>query len=181
MRIKIITTSVSNIVLKCIASMRYHKKTGTVNKSSLMPTDSEQITWGNCFCRERGRRRMSRSAADISVAVFNMTFFFKNILDNTRSLIPLFLLCLPWVSKPGWIPCWCTFLLVCNEILRFTSGATPTDRFTASIAAEPVCTSTDGSRTLDRACRSTRYYPFGRSGSAKYDSLKIRYSLETCS
>ena len=42
--------------------------------------------------------------------------------------------CLPWVSKPGWIPFVC--FLACM-ILRFTSGAMPADCIEVSMAAEP--------------------------------------------
>ena len=44
---------------------------------------------------------------------------------------------LPWVSKPGWIPCLCTLSPACNEFLRFTSGVTPADCIEVSMAAEP--------------------------------------------
>ena len=35
--------------------------------------------------------------------------------------------CLPWVSKPGWIPRLRALSPACQEFLRFTSGATPAD------------------------------------------------------
>ena len=41
---------------------------------------------------------------------------------------------LPWVSKPGWIPHLHALLPVCNEFLRFTSGATPADLLVANMA-----------------------------------------------
>ena len=45
---------------------------------------------------------------------------------------------LPWVSKPGCIPHLHAFSPACNGFLRFTSGATPADPLTASMAASPV-------------------------------------------
>ena len=45
--------------------------------------------------------------------------------------------CRPWVSKSGWIPCLHASSPVFNGFIRFTSGATPADLLTASIAAEP--------------------------------------------
>ena len=35
--------------------------------------------------------------------------------------------CLPWVSKPGWIPHLHVLLPACNGLLRFTSSTTPAD------------------------------------------------------
>ena len=40
---------------------------------------------------------------------------------------------LPWVSKPGWIPCFCASSPAHNGFLRFTSGPTPADLLTVSI------------------------------------------------
>ena len=45
---------------------------------------------------------------------------------------------LPWISKPGWIPCMCALSLVYNEFLRFISGATPDNLMTASMAADYI-------------------------------------------
>ena len=46
--------------------------------------------------------------------------------------------CLPWVSKPGWVPCLHALSPVCNEFLRFTTGATPADLLVASMAARHI-------------------------------------------
>ena len=45
--------------------------------------------------------------------------------------------CRPLVSKSGWIPCLHASSPVFNGFIRLTSGATPADLLTASIAAEP--------------------------------------------
>ena len=45
--------------------------------------------------------------------------------------------CLPWVSKPEWIPHLHALLPACNEFLRFTSGVTPTDCIEVSMATKP--------------------------------------------
>ena len=44
---------------------------------------------------------------------------------------------LPWVSKPGWIPCLRTSLPAHNRFLRFTSSVTPADCIESCMAAEP--------------------------------------------
>ena len=60
---------------------------------------------------------------------------------------------LPWVSKPGWIPCLCAFLPVCTGFYRFTSGVTPANCTVVSMAAEPFqSTSIGGAWTHDQAC-----------------------------
>ena len=46
--------------------------------------------------------------------------------------------CLPWVSKPGWIPHLHASLPGHNGFLRFTSGVTPTDLLAASMAASHI-------------------------------------------
>ena len=60
---------------------------------------------------------------------FQWFSFLKNKLEDiglfVGPLIPLF-----WIKKSGWIP-----LLMCNRILRFTSGSTPADLLVASLAA----------------------------------------------
>ena len=45
--------------------------------------------------------------------------------------------CLPWVSKPGWILCFCALSPVYNGFPRFTRGATPADPLMASMKAMP--------------------------------------------
>ena len=67
--------------------------------------------------------------------------FFKNFLEDvspfcgaTDTSVLDFWWCLPWVSKPGWIPCLHALSPAWNEFLRFTSGATPADLLVASMA-----------------------------------------------
>ena len=43
---------------------------------------------------------------------------------------------LPWVSKPGWIPCLCAPSPVWDKFIKFTSGATPADLLAASMAVQ---------------------------------------------
>ena len=76
----------------------------------------------------------------------NVESFFKKInLEDishfrgaTHTSVLDFRWCLPWVSKPEWIPCLRALSPACNWFLRFTSSATPADLLAASIVAKPV-------------------------------------------
>ena len=45
--------------------------------------------------------------------------------------------CLPWDSKPGWIPHLHAFSPACNGFLRFTSGVTPANCIEVTVATKP--------------------------------------------
>ena len=68
------------------------------------------------------------------------TFFKKNLEEislfrgATDTTVLDFWWCLPWVSKPGWIPFAC---FLARVIFRFTSGTTLADCIEVSMAAKP--------------------------------------------
>ena len=46
---------------------------------------------------------------------------------STENALSDFWWCLPWVSKPGWIPSLACFMTRVDKLFRFISGATPTN------------------------------------------------------
>ena len=98
--------------------------------------------------------------------------------------------CLPWVSKPGWIPRLHALSPACNEFLRFTSGATPADCIEVSMAAEPfrstylqMClqalVEVWGSNLWPSVPQTRRCRPLGHSGSSLRLNGTVAYRLFT--
>ena len=104
-----------------------------------------QIRWNvnmgtNDFVSAQADDFVSAQADDFFFFFF--LFFLKKFLEDmspfcgaTDTPVLDFWWRLPWVSKPGWIPCLRALSPVCHEFLRFTSGVTPADCIEVSMAA----------------------------------------------
>ena len=77
----------------------------------------------------------------INTILFFLKFFggHESFCGATDTPVLDFWWCLPWVSKPGWIPHLRALSPVCHEFLRFTSGATPADCIAWQPAAFHTC------------------------------------------